>query len=119
MRGERCHQAACYLRNDLATVQIGFRGVWLMPLTILRKLLGREGSPQPSSAPPDRRRGPPDWVLPGAAIDMWFAKDLYFGASPDNLRVERGSPGFADDRAGRWVKFGDGVARVTAKGLLI
>jgi hypothetical protein len=90
-----------------------------MPLTIFRKLLGREGAPEPASAPQDRRNGPPDWVLPGATIDMWFAKDRYFGASRDNLRVERGSPGYADDGTGRWAQFRDGVARITAKGLLI
>jgi hypothetical protein len=90
-----------------------------MPRTILSKLLQREGSPARSSVLSDRRAGPPDWVLPGATIDMWFAKSLYFGAAPENLGVQRDSPGYADDGTGRWAHFGKGVARITAKGLLV
>lgn len=86
---------------------------------ILRKLLQREGSSQSSSAPPERRSGPPDWVLPGATIDMWFAKSLYFGASPGSFSVVRDAPGYAEDGTGRWVQFANGVARITAQGLLV
>jgi hypothetical protein len=90
-----------------------------MPLnSIVRKLRG-QGGPLQRSAPPDRRSGPPDWVLPSATIDMWFAKSLYFGASPDNLSVVRDASGYADDGTGKWVQFGSGVARITAKGLLV
>jgi hypothetical protein len=90
-----------------------------MPRTILRKLLRREGSQERSSARSDRRGGPPDWVMPGATIDMWFAKSLYFGAAPANLGVLRDSPGYADDGRGGWAHFGNGVARITARGLLV
>jgi hypothetical protein len=91
-----------------------------MPLTsIMRKFQRSGGAPQRSDAPRDRQGGPPDWVLPGAAIDMWFAKALYFGASPDNLSVVRDSTGYADDGTGRWVQFANDVARITAKGLLV
>ncbi len=91
-----------------------------MPLNSIVRKLRRQGGPsERSSAPPDRRSGPPDWVLPGATIDMWFAKSLYFGASPDSLSVVRDAPGYADDGTGGWVQFGNGVARITARGLLI
>ncbi len=90
-----------------------------MPRTILRRLLQREGPADRSSVPSDRRGGPPDWVMPGASIDMWFAKSLYFGASPENLSVQRDSPGYADNGTGGWVHFGSDVARITAKGLLV
>jgi len=50
---------------------------------------------------------------------MWFAKSLYFGASPENLSVQRDSPGYADNGTGGWVHFGSDVARITAKGLLV
>jgi hypothetical protein len=50
---------------------------------------------------------------------MWFAKSLYFGASPDSLSVVRDAPGYAEDGTGRWIQFGNGVARITAKGLLV
>jgi hypothetical protein len=90
-----------------------------MPRTILRRLLQREGSPDRSSVPSDRRGGPPDWVMPGATIDMWFAKGLYFGAAPENLSFQRGSPGYADNGTGGWVHFGSDVARITTKGLLV
>ena len=72
-----------------------------MPRTILRKLLQREGPTERSSAPSERRGGPPDWVLPGATIDMWFAKNLYFGGR------------------GGWAHFDKGVARITPRGLLV
>ena len=91
-----------------------------MPLnSIMRKLRRQDGPSERSSAPSDRRGGPPDWVLPGATIDMWFAKSRYFGAAPDNLSVQRDSPGYADDGTGRWVQFAKGAARITAKGLLV
>lgn len=91
-----------------------------MPLnSIVRRLRRQGGPPERSSPPPDRRNGPPDWVLPGATIDMWFAKSLYFGASPDSLSVVRDAPGYAEDGTGRWIQFGNGVARITAKGLLV
>jgi hypothetical protein len=83
-----------------------------MPLnSIVRRLRRQGGPPERSRPPPDRRSGPPDWVLPGATIDMWFAKSLYFGASPDSLSVVRDTPGYAEDGTGRWIQFGNGVAR--------
>jgi hypothetical protein len=87
--------------------------------SIMRKFQRPGGPPQESGALRDRQGGPPDWVLPGATIDMWFAKSVYFGASPDNLSVVRASLGYGDDETGRWVQFGNDVARITAKGLLI
>jgi hypothetical protein len=75
-----------------------------MPLnSIMRKLRRQDGSSERGRAPSERRGGPPDWVLPGAAIDMWFAKNLFFGAAPDNLSVLRDTPAYADDTTGRWV----------------
>jgi hypothetical protein len=50
---------------------------------------------------------------------MWFAKNLFFGAAPDNLSVVRDTPAYADDTAGRWAQFGNGKARITDKGLLV
>ncbi len=91
-----------------------------MPLTSILRMFRRDGgSPKRSSAPPERRGGPPDWVLPGAAIDMWFAKGRYFGAAPDNLSVARESPGYADDGKGSWMHFANNAARITTKGLLV
>ena len=91
-----------------------------MSLTSIMRKLQRPGSPpQRGGTPRDRQGGPPDWVMPGATIDMWFAKALYFGASPDNLSVGRGSPGYADDGTGKWVQFANDVARITPKGLLV
>jgi hypothetical protein len=87
--------------------------------SIMRKFQRPGGPPQESGALRDRQGGPPDWVLPGATIDMWFAKSVYFGASPGNLSVVRASLGYGDDETGRWVQFGNDVARITAKGLLI
>ncbi len=84
-----------------------------MPLTsILRRLRRDSGSPERSS-------GPPDWVLPGATIDMWFARGVYFGASPDNLSVARDQAGYAEDANGNWVHFAKNAARITTKGLLV
>jgi hypothetical protein len=57
--------------------------------------------------------------MPGATIDTWFAKGLYFGAAPENLSFQRGSPGYADNGTGGWVHFGSDVARITTKGLLV
>jgi hypothetical protein len=52
-------------------------------------------------------------------IDMWFAKNRFFGAAPDNLNVLRDTPAYADDATGRWVQFGNGKARITDIGLLV
>jgi hypothetical protein len=50
---------------------------------------------------------------------MWFAKGLYFGASPKDLSVARDSPGYAQDGDGNWRQFADNTARMTLKGLLV
>ena len=69
--------------------------------SIVRKLRRQGGPLGARQRIPDRRSGAPHWVLPGATIDMWFAKSLYFGASPDSLSVVRDAPGYAEDGTGR------------------
>ncbi len=55
----------------------------------------------------------------GATLDMSFAQSRYLGATPTELTVTRASTAYADSSEGIWSSFGNNVARITNKGLLV
>jgi hypothetical protein len=55
----------------------------------------------------------------GTTLDMIFAANTYKGATPANLTATRASTGYAEDTSGVWSSFGNNVARITDRGLLV
>jgi hypothetical protein len=61
----------------------------------------------------------PDWVIPGAIIEMDFEHNRYFGASLDDLAAERSTYGYAQTKSGLLQRFGPNRLRLTDLGLLV
>lgn len=62
----------------------------------------------------------PEWILPGAAVDLDFAGDRYHGGELSALvTCSRATAGFAENAAGQLVSFPADTLRRTGKGLLI
>jgi hypothetical protein len=61
----------------------------------------------------------PDWVIPGATIEMDFEHNRYYGASLDDVKNENATVGYAQNKSGLLEKFEPNKLRRTDLGLLI
>jgi hypothetical protein len=61
----------------------------------------------------------PDWCIPGATIEMDFEHNRYYGASLDELTVERSTDGYAQSKSGLLQRFEPNKLRLTDLGLLV
>jgi hypothetical protein len=67
------------------------------------------GAYAPQPAPPPPPPTPPQWWFQGAVVDLDFENDRYFGGALTDLTIVRASPGYAQNKAGQFVLFGNNV----------